>query len=186
MLATNPLYITPEDYLAAEVTSPIRHEYRDGEVFAMTGGTQRHSTAILNVASALKLRLRGSGCRVFAEGMKVRVEASNSYYYPDVVVTCAASDRQLESQSIAQPCLIVEVLSPSTARFDRTEKFADYRTISSVMEVVLVSTERALVEVFRRGAGDLWGRVEFEEDVFLERVGVAISLDEIYEDTDLR
>ncbi|MGD1900798.1 MAG: Uma2 family endonuclease [Geitlerinemataceae cyanobacterium] len=185
MLATDPLYISPEDYLAAEAESPIRHEYRDGEVFAMTGGTQRHSTVILNVASALKSRLRGSGCRTFAEGMKVRVEASNSYYYPDVVVTCSESDRQLESQFVNQPHLIVEVLSPSTARFDRTEKFADYRAMPSVMEIVFISTERALVEVFRRGSGDFWEQIEAGEEVVLASASAAIGLDEIYEETDL-
>ncbi|MFO8038350.1 MAG: Uma2 family endonuclease, partial [Sodalinema sp.] len=151
MLANDPLYITPEDYLAAEEISPIRHEYRDGEVFAMTGGTQAHHTIVGNLFFALKTHLRSSGCRIFAEGMKTRVEASNAFYYPDVVVTCDDRDRQPQSQYIEYPRLIIEVLSPSTARFDRTEKFADYRTIPSLEEYVLVSSDRQQVEVFQKG-----------------------------------
>lgn len=93
MLATNPLYISPADYLAAEEISPIRHEYRDGEVFAMAGDTLNQNAIALNCATVLKMQLRGSGCRVFLVGMKLRIEESNSFYYPDIVVTCDDRDR---------------------------------------------------------------------------------------------
>jgi Uma2 family endonuclease len=185
MLATNPLYITPDDYLAAEEISPLRHEYRDGEVFAMTGGTRNHHTITLNLGTALKNHLRGSGCRTFVEGMKLRVQESNSFYYPDVVVTCDDRDRPNNEQYINHPSLIIEVLSPSTARFDRTEKFADYRTIPSLSEYVLVSTDRQQIEQFQRDDRGQWHKLEFDDSLQLASVDCAIAIDEIYEDTDI-
>ncbi|MBO9998068.1 MAG: Uma2 family endonuclease [Cyanobacteria bacterium SID2] len=185
MLANDPLYITPEDYLAAEEISPIRHEYRDGEVFAMTGGTLNHSAIVLNLATTLKIHLRGSGCRPFSEGTKTRVESSNAYYYPDVVVTCDDRDRPSKEQYVEYPRLIIEVLSPSTARFDRTEKFADYRTIPSLEEYVLVSTDRQQVEVFQKGDRGNWTLAATTDPIQLASVNCAISIAEIYEDTDI-
>jgi Uma2 family endonuclease len=185
MLANDPLYITPEDYLAAEEISPIRHEYRDGEVFAMTGGTQAHHTIVGNLFFALKTHLRSSGCRIFAEGMKTRVEASNAFYYPDVVVTCDDRDRQPQSQYIEYPRLIIEVLSPSMARFDRTEKFADYRTIPSLEEYVLVSSDRQQVEVFQKGDRGNWAIAPSSNPIQLASVNCAIAIADIYEDTDI-
>jgi Uma2 family endonuclease len=185
MLANDPLYITPEDYLAAEEISPIRHEYRDGEVFAMTGGTLNHSAIVLNLATTLKLHLRGSGCRPFSEGTKTRVESSNAYYYPDVVVSCDDRDRPSKEQYIQYPRLIIEVLSPSTARFDRTEKFADYRTIPSLEEYVLVSSDRQQVEVFQKGDRGNWAIVPTTDPIQLASVNCAIALADIYEDTDI-
>ncbi|NJN60618.1 MAG: Uma2 family endonuclease [Coleofasciculaceae cyanobacterium RL_1_1] len=185
MLATNPLYITPDDYLAAEEISPIRHEYRDGEVFAMTGGTRNHHTIAGNLFFRLKNHLRGSGCRTFMEGMKLRVQESNSFYYPDVVVTCDDRDRPNNEQYINHPSLIIEVLSPSTARFDRTEKFADYRTISSLSEYVLVSTDHQQIEQFQRDDRGQWYKIEFADSLQLASVDCATAIDEIYEDTDI-
>ncbi|MGC9504748.1 Uma2 family endonuclease [Baaleninema sp.] len=185
MLADDPLYITPEDYLAAEEISPIRHEYRDGEVFAMTGGTLNHSAIVLNLATTLKIHLRGSGCRPFSEGTKTRVESSNAYYYPDVVVSCDDRDRPSKEQYIEYPRLIIEVLSPSTARFDRTEKFADYRTIPSLEEYVLVSTDRQQVEVFQKVDRGNWAIAPTTDPIQLASVNCAISIADIYEDTDI-
>jgi Uma2 family endonuclease len=185
MLATNPLYITPEDYLAAEEISPIRHEYQDGEVFAMTSGTQNHSIVIGNLFAALKNHLRGSGCRTFAEGMKTYAHESNAYYYPDLVVTCDDRDRNPKSNFLKHPCLIIEVLSPSTARFDRTEKFADYRTISSLSEYVLVSSDRQQLEHFQRDDRGNWERIPSAETLQLASVQTTIAIGEIYDDTDI-
>jgi len=185
MLATNPLYISPADYLAAEEVSPFRHEYRDGEVFAMTGGTRNHNAIIGNLLVALKTQLRGSGCRCFTENIKTHIEARNAFYYPDLVVTCDDRDRPNNEQFISYPRLIIEVLSPSTARFDRTEKFADYRTIPSLTEYVLVSTDCRAIEVFQRGDRGEWHRANPKDPVQLMGLNIAIAMDEIYEDTDI-
>lgn len=185
MLATDPLYISPADYLATEEISPIRHEYRDGEVFAMTGGTRNHNAIIGNLLVALKTQLRGSGCRVFLVGMKLRIEASNAFYYPDVVVTCDDRDRPNNEQSISYPRLIIEVLSPSTARFDRTEKFADYRTIPSLTEYVLVATDQQAIEVFQKSDLGEWQRANPTDPVQLVSINASISIADIYDDTDI-
>ncbi|TAF57238.1 MAG: Uma2 family endonuclease [Oscillatoriales cyanobacterium] len=189
MLTSDPLYIHPEDYLAGELASPVKHEYRDGEVLAMSGGTQNHATIILNLATALKLHLRGSGCRPFAENMKVQVRVADAYYYPDIAVTCDERDRQPEQHFIEHPRLIIEVLSPSTAKFDRDVKFADYRTLESLVEYVLVASDRREVEVFRRQESGRWTQQGYrsgeDEGVRLESVDFAIGLREVYEDTPL-
>lgn len=185
MLATDPLYISPADYLAAEEVSPFRHEYRDGEVFAMTGGTLNHNAIIGNLVVILKSHLRGSGCQTFAESIKTHVEARNAYYYPDLVVTCDDRDRRPQNHYIEHPCLIIEVLSPSTARFDRTEKFADYRTIPSLTEYMLVSTDRQAIEVFQRDDRGEWSLASPSDPVQLVSVGAAIAITDVYEDTDI-
>jgi len=185
MLATDPLYISPADYLAAEEISPFRHEYRDGEVFAMTGGTRNHNAIIGNLLVALKTHLRGSGCRSFTENVKTRIEARNAFYYPDLVVTCDDRDRPNNEQSISYPRLIIEVLSPSTARFDRTEKFADYRTIPSLTEYVLVSTDQQAIEVFQKSDRSEWQLANPSDPVQLISINVSISIADIYDDTDI-
>ncbi len=185
MLASNPLYISPEDYLAAEEISPIRHEYRAGEVFAMTGGTRNHHTLTGNLFFRVRSHLRGSSCRAFIGGMKTRVEASNSFYYPSVVVTCDDRDRRPQSTYIDYPCLIIEVLSPGTERFDRTVKFSDYKTIPSLMEYVLVSTDRQQVQVFQRDDNGEWALSPDTDPIALASVGCDVAIADIYEDTDI-
>jgi Uma2 family endonuclease len=185
MLATNPLYITPDDYLAAEEISPIRHEYRDGEVFAMIDSTRNHHTIIGNLFYQLKNHLHHSNGRIFSSGMKLRLDSIDAFYYPDVVVTCDDRDRPNNEQYINHPSLIIEVLSPSTARFDRTEKFADYRTIPSLSEYVLVSTDGRQIEQFQRDDRGQWHKLEFDDSLQLASVDCAIAIDEIYEDTDI-
>ncbi|MGD1936452.1 MAG: Uma2 family endonuclease [Cyanophyceae cyanobacterium] len=187
MLATDPLYISPEDYLAGEEISPVRHEYRSGEVFAMTGGTRNHHAITGNLYLILGNHLRGTGCRAFVEGMKTRVESKNAFYYPDIVVPCDDRDRPSDELYINHPCLIIEVLSPSTANFDRTIKFADYRTIPSLTEYVLVSSDSRQVQIFRRDEDDNWtlNADATTGNVILGSVDRAIAMDDIYEDTDI-
>ncbi len=185
MLASDPLYITPEDYIAAEEISPIRHEYRDGEVFAMTGGTLNHNAIVGNLFFALKTHLRGSGCYVFTESVKTRLDACNAFYCADLAITCDDRDRPSTQQYINHPRLIIEVLSPSTARFDRTEKFADYRTIPSLSEYLLVSTDRQQIEHFQRDDRDHWSLREVTEPLQLVSVDCTIAIADIYEETDI-
>ena len=191
MLASDPLYISAEDYLAGELISPIKHEYRDGEVFAMSGGTRAHTFITGNLFALLWMSLRRSGCRAFSENMKVRIPKSKAYYYPDVGVTCRVEDqdRQTKEHMIHHPTLLIEVLSPSTESFDRREKFADYRTLDSLQEYCLVSADRPEIELFRRDTSGNWAQQVYRGSeggdvlVKFESVGVAIALGEIYEDT---
>jgi Uma2 family endonuclease len=178
-------YISPKDYLAAEMTSSIKHEYRDGEVYAIAGGTDAHVTIALNFWALLRGHLRNRGCRAYALDMKARIEALNCFYYPDVMVTC--DDRDLASSTVKHhPCLIVEVLSVSTAAFDRGDKFTDYRHLDSLQEYVLISQTRQQVEVFRRNAEGLWVLHPFSdgERVLLTSVGWEGAIADLYEEVD--
>ncbi|MGD1867861.1 MAG: Uma2 family endonuclease [Phormidesmis sp.] len=185
--------MTPEEYLAFEEKSDTKHEYINGEVYAMSGTTDNHNTIALNMALVLLTNLRGTGCRVHTSDVKVQPPVRN-YYYPDVFVTCDPTDRE-DSLSKRFPKLIVEVLSDSTEAKDRGDKFIDYQLIESLEEYVLVNAKRERVEVFRRSSGGLWvlqayqAKGEAEESnvvVELKSVGLEISLAELYEDVQLK
>lgn len=146
---------TADDYLPWEATQPEKHEYVAGEVFAMGGASRLHVTVSLNIAGALADKLDGTPCRAYMADMKLRVEAANAYYYPDVLVTCDEADRRAE-QFMTSPCLVVEVLSPSTAGYDRGEKFAAYRHVPSLQQYVLVDPDQRRIESYTRAGEAQW------------------------------
>ncbi len=175
--------LAPEDYLAAEAVSPIKHEYRDGKVYAMAGGTDAHNLITGNLYALLRTHLRGGACRTYFADVKARIEALNCYYYPDVMVTC--DDRDLSASTVKRyPCLVVEVLSESTEAFDRGDKFADYRHLDSLQEYVLISQTRLQVEVFRRNGEGLWVLHPYGEGdrISLTSVGWQGAIADLYED----
>ncbi|MFH7242359.1 MAG: Uma2 family endonuclease [Spirulina sp.] len=176
-------YVSPEDYLAAEADRPIKHEYRDGDVYAMAGGTDAHNQIAGNLYTFLRNHLRGSGCRTYFADVKARIEALNRFYYPDVMVTCDERDTALSTYK-QHPCLIVEVLSESTEAFDRGNKFADYRHLDSLEEYVLISQTRQQVEVFRRNEEGLWVLHPYSEGdrVVLASVNWDGAMADLYED----
>ncbi len=179
-------YYDEADYLANERAATTRHEYVAGEVFAMAGATKRHGTLALNAAITLRQHLRGRPCGVWMADMKVRVRADAAYYYPDVVVTCDASDLGPEAPKdyLEAPTLVVEVLSESTEPVDRREKWLSYRRLPSLTEYVLIDQERAWVEVFRRTpAGWTQDIYEAGETVRLESVDLTLAMAELYADT---
>ncbi len=175
-------YISLVEYLEAENYSQIRHEYLNGQVFGMTGGSREHNAITLNIATQLRIRLRGSGCQVFASDMKVRVETDNVFYYPDVVVTCNSQDT--EKFFLTKPCLIVEVLSPSTENIDRREKILTYKKIEDLQEYVLVSQDDVEVELYRKDIDNNWVKYILGKDdlVILNSVNLQLTMTEIYED----
>jgi Uma2 family endonuclease len=147
--------MTDAEFLAWEETQADHHQFFEGEVFAIVGGTAEHNTAALSTALTLKLYLKGSPCKVFASDM--RVQAANSYFYPDVVVTCAPQDTSNpKATEISSPKLIVEELSPSAAAFDRGLKFAAYRQIRSLEEYLPLDPEAKTAEVFHKNAAGIW------------------------------
>jgi Uma2 family endonuclease len=150
-----PNYLTPEEYLQLEETSPIKHEYIDGYIYAMAGALDPHVTIALNLAVLLRSHVRGTGYRVYIADMKARIESLNRYYYPDVMVTCDQRDQETPAYK-RFPCLIVEVLSNSTEAFDRGDKFADYQELETLQEYVLINTKRQRVECLRRSAEGMW------------------------------
>ncbi|MDC0836011.1 hypothetical protein AY599_14305 [Leptolyngbya valderiana BDU 20041] len=177
-------YVSPENYLDGERVSPIRHEYRQGEIFTMAGGTQAHGTIVLNLATLVRMHLRGSKCRAFSENMKVCIETVNAYYYPDLLVTCDERDRHPDRDFIQYPVLVLEVLSPSTEAFDRGAKFTDYRKLETLREYVLVSGDRPQVECYRRNNNGKWEFQAYEtgDRVDFESLNLKIEISEIYED----
>lgn len=178
--ATN--FLAPEDYLAAEADSPIKHEYRDGEVYAMAGGTDAHNVIAGNLYALLRGHLRGGACRTYFADVKAHIEALNRFYYPDVMVTCDDLDRA-HTTFKRHPCLIVEVLSDGTEAFDRGDKFIDYRHLDSLQEYVLISQIRPQVELFRRNAEGLWVLHSFGDGdtVALASVDWSGAIAELYE-----
>lgn len=144
-----------DDFLAWDATQAERHEFVNGEVFAMAGGEDRHASVSLAVASALRSHLKGSRCRVYMNDVKLQVAAANAFFYPDVFVTC--SERDAASRLVKQePLLVVEVLSPSTAAYDRGDKFAAYRLCPTLAEYAVIDTDRRAVDLFRKNTEGLW------------------------------
>ena len=159
----------PADYLAWENEQPERNEYINGEVFAMSGASDAHGTVAGNLFAVLHAHTRGTPCKPFIADMKVHVDTVNSFFYPDIVVTCDPRDRGPDASHAKQhPALIVEVLSPSTEAYDRGNKFAAYRQLASLQEYVLVSLDARRVEVFRRDIGGHWVLYPFAFDERLE------------------
>jgi len=178
-------YVSEADYLIGEELPGPRHEYVDGQIFAMAGATKTHGTIALNIGVALRAQLRGTPCRAWVADMKVSVATARSYYYPDVVATCAEEDLRLDSPQnfVTAPKLIVEVLSPSTEKTDRREKWLAYRQLDSLQEYILVDQERQWVEVFRRNeTGWMQEIATAGESISLSSLGISLALADIYED----
>ena len=178
-------YLSVEDYLHFEQRGEIRHEYVDGQLYAMAGTTRRHNQISANLVHHLRAAVRGTPCRAYFSDIKVRVEFGNCFYYPDVIVGCdPADDHELY---LTCPCLIVEILSPSTEAIDRREKLFAYRTLPSLREYVLVASEERKIEVFRRDAAGEWSLTTLEagDELQLECLSATLSLNEIYEDVPL-
>lgn len=171
-------------YLAWEAEQSTKHEYHDGEVFAMAGASDAHVTVAGNVYMALRNHLRGRPCSVFISDMKLRVEEDNAFFYPDVFVTCADSDRG-QSHSKSAPVLVVEVLSPATSAYDRGAKFAAYRKLPTLREYALIDPERLSLDLFRRdGDSKRWVLHPIEAGGHVEwaSVGLQVPLEALYED----
>lgn len=192
MHIARPHPLTETEYLAAESASPIRHEFVAGEVYDMTGGSQRHNRISGNIFIALSLALKGKPCQVFISDVKLRVAQANAYYYPDVMVACAdQATAANDAQVVEDPVLVLEVLSPGTEATDRREKLTAYRKLPSLREYVLVSQDRRQVEVYRRQAegvqvgGWLYVTFEPEDTVSLESVAVEMAMGDLYLGTDV-
>lgn len=174
------------EYVALEETSPIRHEYLDGVVYALAGGSPDHAAVAANVIRLLGNALEGRPCRVYTADLRVRVVETGLGTYPDASVICDRFEADLEDpkgHTAINPTVLVEVLSPSTEAYDRGEKLDHYRRIPSLREVLHIAHDVRRVELWRRGAGD-WTLTRFEdgEQVPLESLGCSIGVTEIYRD----
>jgi len=175
------LYMTPHQYLDWEEQQELKYEYIAGEVIAMTGGTIPHNDAAFNLAAALKNHLRGKGCKVQIADGKVGISEQGPFHYPDVMVSCDQRDRKAK-KAIYYPCLIVEVLSPGTERFDRGRKFQNYRQIATLQEYVLISLGQKIIECFRLNERGVWELHTYTDELELTSVNFRCAVDAVYED----
>ncbi len=173
--------LSVDEYLEGELLSDLRHEYVDGEVYAIVGASDRHGLIAGNLHSALNLRLPDR-CQVFMADMQVRIQTAERdiFYYPDVLVSCDPGDRERYYRE--RPCLVIEVLSPHSERLDRFEKSLFYRQLDALEEYVLVAQDYRQLEIFRRA--EQWQATKYTQGaVPLHSVDLSVTVDEIYRRT---
>jgi len=182
--AAEKLPITVEEYLQGEASAEYKHEYLNGEVWAMVGATDAHVTIAMNLGFLLKQSLKGMPCRAYISDMKVNVEKANAFFYPDVLVTCNAKDRD-NTLFKQHPIFIAEVLSPSTEAFDRGQKFSAYRQLDSLQTYWLIDSRKMSVDCFNRTDNNEWllhGYEKAEEIVRIPALDLEWPLQSLYEE----
>lgn len=175
--------ITPEEYLRLERAAEFKSEYFAGEMFAMAGGSARHSLHKANVVGELRSQLKGRPCKVYDSDLRVLVSATGLFTYPDATVVCGPLETH-DGDNATNPTLLVEVLSDATEKYDRTIKFDHYRKIPSLKEVVFVSQEQPIVERFSRDDDGSWKLTDargLDASIELTSIGVSVPLLEIYD-----
>ncbi len=180
-VTTNTKSFTFEEYLELEQQHEIRHEFVDGFMFAMAGASDEHNLISLNIAAAARAATRNTNCRAYHTDMKLKTP-NGIGYYPDVFITCDDDDK---GQKVKQsPCLIIEVLSPSTEDIDRGEKWLNYQKASSLKMFILVRQNQKFLEIYKRNPDGTWQYTVLEENGTLEFAcaNFSMTLEEIYED----
>ena len=176
-------YFTPEEYIALERKAHFKSEYFDGHIIAMSGASRQHNLIVTNISAELHLQFKGRGGEVYTNDMRVRPSPRDTYVYPDVVVVCGEPEFEDDVfDTLLNPILIVEVLSPSTERRDRGEKFTRYKHLAALQEYLLVSQDKVSVEHHRRH-GTQWMLSHYRalEDVLpLPSIGCELPLHDIY------
>ena len=188
-MATQPqTFLTEEEYLAFEREAEEKHEYYAGEIFAFAGASRRHNLITGNFFAALHAQLRDRDCEVFSSDMRVRISPSGAYTYPDVVALCGEAEfADDQHDTLLNPTVIVEMLSPSTADYDRGGKFALYRRLDSLQEYLVVAQDRCHVEQYVRQGDARWLLSETEDPaalLTLDAIGCRLPLAEVYEKVD--
>lgn len=169
---------TYRDYLELEEGSPSRHEFFDGEIYAMAGGSPEHAALAAELIASLHPQLRGGPCRVFTSDLRIRVRSTGLATYPDVTVVCGELERDPESHpTVVNPTVVIEVLSDGTESYDRTEKLEHYRQISSLAACVLVSHREPLIELWERDSRGDWTRCEARAGACLRLQAIGCTLD---------
>ncbi len=181
-------HVTPEEYLAAERLSETKSAYLDGSVLPMSGATVNHIQIVSNITSELSAQLRARQCRVLASDLKVGLQDSRKFFYPDVTVVCGELQYYDDRRDIIlNPDIVFEVLSPSTEAFDRGAKFQAYRTVESLKEYILVSQERTLVEQYVRNGDAGWTYKPASvlgSSLTLPSIECTLSLNAVYDKVD--
>jgi Uma2 family endonuclease len=188
-MASNPVTkLTEEEYLEIERKAEFKSEFLDGVMYAMSGGSLRHSDLSTNLAAALRAVLHGKDCKAFNSDLRVRI-SGRMYSYPDVTVVCGKpqlADR--EQDVLLNPIVVFEVLSPTTEHYDRGVKFQLYRTIESLKEYILISQDAVRVEQYVRQDATTWTLHDHQgpnAELKMNSIGISLSLERIYEGVDL-
>lgn len=186
--AATQTYLTPEEYLSFERKMTTKHEYLKGNIIAMSGASRAHSFITGDIFGELRDQLKRQKCEVHSSDMRVRIHSTNSYFYPDVVVAC--EEPRFEDNvfdTLLNPRVVIEVLSPSTEAYDRGEKFEFYKQLDSLQEYLLVSQDQVNVEHYIRRETE-WLRTEYRElneVVSLSTIDCELRLRDIYARTEL-
>lgn len=152
----NP-YLTPEEYLAQERQAATKSEYWQGKTYALAGASRRHNLVIFNLAAALGAQLKHRPCEAYTSDMRVKVTSAGLYTYPDIAVVCGKAEfEDHDEDTLLNPTVLVDVLSPSTEAYDRGAKFEFYRTLASFSDYLLIAQDRPFIEHFARQPGDRW------------------------------
>jgi Uma2 family endonuclease len=171
------------EYVRLEERANVKHEYLDGTVWAMAGGTPEHAAIASAIIVALSNQLRGRRCRVYTSDARVRVVATGLDTYPDVTVVCGHAEFDVEDKNaLTNPVVLFEITSSGTEAFDRGEKLEHYKRIASLREVVIVSHHERRIDIHRRTEADGWACTEARGNVQLASIGVVIDVDEVYRD----
>jgi Uma2 family endonuclease len=185
MASTARTRLTAQQYLEIERRAEYKSEFLNGEMFAMSGASRAHNLIATNVTRELSGQLRGRPCETYAGDMRVKVSETGLYTYPDVLVVCGEAEfEDAHVDTLLNPTVIVEVVSPSTEAYDRGEKFAQFRNLASLREYVLIAQDRPRLERFRRSEGQDWlfSAVDgLEETAHLTAIGCDLALADVYE-----
>jgi Uma2 family endonuclease len=177
-------HYSEEEYLALERSAQYKSDFHDGEIFAMTGASRKHNLVAFNIAGELRAQLKNRPCEAYIADMRVKAAKARSYHYPDIAVVCGTPQfEDAHVDTLLNPTLLIEVLSPSTEAYDRGGKFAHYRKIASLCEYLLVMQDQPSIERYVR-QGDVWiltEAVDIEAYVALESIGCTLSLREVYD-----
>ena len=184
-MSAHPNLLSPQEYLEIERAAEFRSEYYGGRMYAMSGGSVRHSVLIASLARELGIALKGRPCSVASSDLRLRVSPGGLYTYPDVVIFCGeAQVADDQKDTLLNPTLVLEVLSPSTEGYDRGWKFSQYRKIESLQEYALVAQNEPHIDIFRRQANGVWTLSEAEGIAAfcqLTSINVSLSLAEVYD-----
>ncbi|HMB92827.1 MAG TPA: Uma2 family endonuclease [Rhodothermales bacterium] len=177
-------YITPEAYLALDREADIKYQYCAGEIFAMGGASEEHNLIVTNLIRELSLQLKERPCKVYPSDMRVKVNPTGLYTYPDVTVVCGEARFDDEKfDTLLNPTILFEVLSESTSDYDRGGKFGHYRKLASLQEYVLVDQERVYAEHHTRQPDNRWLLAETDDandTIFLESIDCQLALTDVY------
>jgi Uma2 family endonuclease len=188
MTAQPKSYLTPEQYLEFERKSDEKHEYFAGTIYLMAGGSARHNRIAGSTYAALYAQLRRRNCNIYPSDMRVKMVQTGLYTYPDISIVCGNEQYEDKKEdTLLNPVVIIEVLSPSTEKYDRGKKFQNYRTLLSLREYILIAQDECYIEKYTRQVDNTWVLTEAtgrEETMALSSVQCVLELMEVYEKVD--